>query len=238
MRHLTAARRRPASWPPARGVLARYAVAWAYLAGFVLAEIIYSILPTRDQFLVLHWASTDVVNLHHHPIGSLVVSAFIAQGFPLAWPALIALALFGANRVLGNWRTAVLCATGHVVGTLVSEGIVAYRTAHGLLPEAANRIVDVGPSYVVVSAITVAVLFGSWPARAAAVADLALLVFVGDIFGGLSTLQVAAVGHATAIAVSVPLGTLLARQARQARQRRPPPGFHTVAAPDVSDPRR
>jgi hypothetical protein len=233
MRHLTLARRRPASWPPARVVVARYAVAWAYLAGFVLAEIIYTILPTHDQFLVLHWASTDVVNLHQHPIGSLVVSAFIAQGFPLAWPALIALALFGANRVLGNWRTAVLC--GHVVGTLVSEGIVAYRTAHGLLPEAANRILDVGPSYVVVSAITVAVLFGSWPARAAAVADLALLVFVGDLFGGLSTLQVAAVGHATAIAVSVPLGTLLARQARQ---RRPPPGFRAVAAPDVPDPRR
>ena len=219
MRHLTLARVRPASWPPARGVVARYAFAWAYLAGFVLAGFCFAALPSRGRAALLRWASTNVVNLHNHPIGSLVVSAFIAPGFPLAWPALIALALFGANRVLGNWRTAVLCATGHVVGTLVSEGIVAYRIANGLLPEAANRILDVGPSYVVVSAITVAVLFGSWPARAAAVADLALLVLVGDIFGGLSTLQVAAVGHATAIAVSVPLGTLLARQARR---RRPP----------------
>ncbi len=220
MPHLTPARVRAVNWRPDCGAAARYAVAWSYLAGFVLAEIIYTVLPARDQFLVLHWASTNVVNLHHHPVASLVVSAFIAPGFALAWPALIALALFGANRVLGNWRTVVLCATGHVVGTLVSEGIVAYRTAHGLLPEAANRIVDVGPSYVVVSAITVAVLFGSWPARAAALLDLALLVFVGDIFGGLSTLQVAPVGHLTAIAVSVPLGSGLAWQARH----RPPAG--------------
>ena len=167
MRHLTLARAWAVNWPPARG--RRPGTRWR---GRTWPGSCWPSSSTRAARrtgpLVLHWASTNVVNLHHHPIGSLVVSAFIAPGFPLAWPVLIALALFGANRVLGNWRTAVLCGTGHVVGTLVSEGIVAYRIAHGLLPEAANRILDVGPSYVVVSAITVAVLFGSWPARAAA----------------------------------------------------------------------
>ena len=160
--HLTPARVRAVNWRPDCGAAARYAVAWSYLAGFVLAEIIYTVLPARDQFLVLHWASTNVVNLHHHPVASLVVSAFIAPGFALAWPAL---SPWPCSAPTGCWGTGDggLCATGHVVGTLVSEGIVAYRTAHGLLPEAANRIVDVGPSYVVVSAITVAVLFGSWP---------------------------------------------------------------------------
>jgi hypothetical protein len=240
MRHLTLGRVRPATWPSGRGVLGRYAAAWAYLAAFVLAELIGSALPRRDQSLLLRWASTNVVNLHHHPVGALVVSALIAPAFAWAWPALIALALFGANRVLGNWGTALLCITGHVAGTLVSEGIVAYRTGHGLLPETANRIVDVGPSYVVVAAITVAVLFGSWPARAAAVLDLGLLVFVGDIFSGLTTLQVAAVGHVTAIVVSVPLGILLARRAR--RQPTPataePAEPAEPAVPDVRDPRR
>ena len=56
-----------------------------------------------------------------------------------------------------------------------------------------------GPSYVVVAAITVALLYGSRWARLAAAADLAILVFIGQIFAGLSTLQVAAVGHATAL---------------------------------------
>jgi len=36
--------------------------------------------------------------------------------------------------VLGNWRTAVACTVAHVIGTLVSEGVVAYRVAHDLLP--------------------------------------------------------------------------------------------------------
>jgi hypothetical protein len=102
-----------------------------------------------------------------------------------------------------------------VLGTLVSEGIVDYRVAHGLLPGSDTRLLDVGPSYVVVSAIAVAAVYGSWPARAAAVLDFAVLVVVGDIFGGLSKLDVAAVGHTTAITVSVVLGSLLAWQLRR-----------------------
>ncbi len=164
-------------------------------------------------------------NLAHDPVGSLVVSAFVTQQFELAWPVLIALALFGANRALGNWRTAVVCAAGHVIGTLVSEGIVAYRVSRGLLPPADRYLIDVGPSYVVVSAIAVALLYGSWLARAAAALDLVLLVAVGNIFGGLSALNVTAVGHATALAVGVVAGSLLAwrlrRRERSAAQPRP-----------------
>jgi len=202
---------------PARTLLTRYAFAWLYLTGFVVAELVYAALPAHDQSAVLRWASTNVVNLRHHPVGSLAASAFIPATFTIAWPVLIALAVFGANRVLGNWRTALVCAAGQVLGTLVSEGIVDYRVAHGLLPASDTRIVDVGPSYVVVSAIVVAVLYGSWPARVAAGLDFAVLVFIGQIFGGLSTLDVPAVGHTTAIAVSVLLGSLLAWQLRRSR---------------------
>jgi hypothetical protein len=128
--------------------------------------------------------------------------------------------MFGANRVLGNWRTALVCAAGQVAGTLVSEGIVGYRVSRGLLPAADRYIIDVGPSYVVVSAIVVALLYGSWLARAAAALDLALLVVVGDIFGGLSDLDVAAVGHVTAMTVAAVVGSVLVWQLRR-RQRRP-----------------
>ena len=131
-----------------------------------------------------------------------MASAFVTQAFATAWPALIALAMFGANRVLGNWRTALVCAAGQVTGTLVSEAIAGYRVSRGLLPAADRYIIYVGPSYVVVSAIVVALLYGSWPARAAAALDLALLVVVGNIFGGLSHVDVAAVGHVTAMTVA------------------------------------
>jgi len=196
-----------------------YAVAWLYLGGFIVAEVIYALLSPGRQAALTGWASTNVHNLSHDPLGSLVVSAFLTQGSAWAWTVLIALAMFGANGVLGNWRTAVLCAAGQLIGTLVSEGIVGYRVARGLLPAADRFLVDVGPSYVVVSAIMVALLYGSWLARAAAALDLTLLVVVGDIFGGLSSLDVSAVGHVTAVVVGAVGGGLLAWQRRRRQHR-------------------
>lgn len=210
---------------PPRTLFTSFAVAWLFLAGVVIAELTYAALSPHDRSALLQWASTNVVNLRHDPVGCLVVSAFFPTASLTAWPALIALAMFGANRVLGNWRTLLVCAAGHVIGTLVSEGIVAYRVAHGLLPAADRHIIDVGPSYVVVSAIVVAILYGSWLARVAAVVDLALLVFVGDIFSGLSQLQVAAVGHTTAIIVAAALGSFLVWRLRH-------PGTSPVTGPE------
>ena len=210
------------SRPVPRTVFTSYAVAWLYLAGFIAVQLAYAALSPHDQAAVLAWASTNVHNLRHHPVGCLVASAFVTQTFATAWPALIALAMFGANGVLGNWPTVVVCAAGQVIGTLVSEGIVGYRVDHGLLPPSDRYLIDVGPSYVVVSAIMVALLYGSWLARAAAALDLALLVFVGDIFAGLSNLDVSAVGHVTAMTVGAVGGSLLVWQRRRRQQRRGP----------------
>jgi hypothetical protein len=198
-----------------KAVFMSYAVAWIYLVGFVIIAVVSAVLSPHELATFTAWASTSVYNLRHDPVGSLVVSAFVTQGYALAWPALIALALFGANKVLGNWRTALVCLAGQVIGTLVSEGIVGYRVSRGWLPAADRYLIDVGPSYVVVTAIVVALLYGSWPARAAAALDLALLVVVGNIFGGLSQLAVAAVGHVTAITVGVVGSIFLVWQLRK-----------------------
>jgi hypothetical protein len=207
------------SRPVPRGIFTSSAVAWLYLAGFSAAAVVYAVLSPHDRVAVLGWASTSVHNLRHDPVGCLVASAFVTQSFAVAWPALIALAMFGASRVLGNWRTVLVCAAGHVIGTLVSEGIVGYRVSHGLLPAADRYLIDVGPSYVVVSAIVVALLYGSWLARAAAALDLTLLVVGGNIFGGLSDLNVAAVGHVTAMTVAVIAGSVLVWQLRRQQRR-------------------
>jgi hypothetical protein len=204
--------------PGPKTIFTCYAAAWLYLAGFVLAEVIYAGLPPRGHAALTAWASTNVHNLSHDPAGSLVVSAFVTGESATAWPAAIALAMFGANRVLGNSRTVLVCAAGHVIGTLVSEGIVGYRLSRGLLPAPDRYLIDVGPSYVVVSAIVVALLYGSWLARGAAALDLVLLVGVGHIFGGLSQLSVPAVGHVTAMIVAAVAGGLLVWR-RRARAR-------------------
>jgi hypothetical protein len=201
---------RPAAVWRARFV--RHAGAWLYLAGVCLAEFGYLLLSQPDRLGLLRWASTSVQNLTHQPVASLIASAFFPTSFLLAWPVLIALALFGATSVFGNWRTVVTCAAGQVVGTAVSEGIVAYRISAGSLPAADRFLLDVGPSYVVVAAIAVGLLHGGWLARVAAVLDLALLIFVGQIFAGLSHLEVAPVGHLTALITGVIVGTVLARR--------------------------
>jgi hypothetical protein len=201
--------------------LAEYAVAWCYLAAVTVTGLIYLLLPGRDQAALMRWASTNVHNLQHDPVGCLVVSAFLPSGSLGPWPVLIAAALFGANRALGNWPTAAVLAAGHVIGTLVSEGIVAYRVDHGALPATARLVTDVGPSYVVVCAVAVAIICGGWVARALAVADLAVLTFIGNIFGSLSDLDIAAVGHVTALAVGVLASAAILAWRRRAAGRRP-----------------
>lgn len=192
----------------------RYAFAWAYLGCYLAAGLTWALLTPRAQATLTAWASTNVANLEHEPIGPLVLSAFVGPGYPLFWAALIALAVFGANRALGNARTALICLAGHVIGSLVSEGIVAYRVDAGQLPPADRYLTDVGSSYIVVSAIVIAVACGTWLARAAAALDFAVLVIGGHIFGGLSHLDVAAVGHLTALVTAAAAVTLILARCR------------------------
>jgi hypothetical protein len=55
---------------------------------------------------------------------------------------------------------------------------------------------------------------GDWLARALAAVDLVILVFPGDIFGGLSQLDVAAVGHLTALLTAAAAAVLILRRRR------------------------
>ena len=200
----------------------RYAFAWAYLGCYLAAELAWALLTPHAQATLTARASTSVANLEHEPAVPLLLSAFVGPGDLIVWPALIALAVFGASQALGNARTALACAAGHVIGSLLSEGIVAYRVDAGQLPVTDRHLTDVGPSYVVVSAIVIAAVCGTWLARAAAALDFAVLVTGGHIFGGLSRLDVSAVGHLTALVTAAAAATLtLARQRR--RRARPEP---------------
>jgi hypothetical protein len=212
-------------WPLHRVMFRRYAFAWTYLACYLAAELVWVLLTPRAQATLTATASTSVANLEHEPIGPLVLSAFIGPGYLLVWPVLIALAVFGANRALGTARAVLICVAGHVIGSLVSEGIVAYRVDVGQLPVTDRYLTDVGPSYVVVSAIVIAVVCGTWLARTAATLDFAALVVGGHIFGGLSHLDVSAVGHLTALITAAAAVTVIAaRRGRTVPEAVPEPG--------------
>ncbi len=192
-----------------------YAAAAVFLVLFAIGGLVTTLLSPRESAALRLWASTNVANLQHHPVPALVLSAFLPSGSPFAWLVPIALAMFGANRAVGTARLALICAAGHLIGTGVSEGIVAYRVDHGSLPQAWTHIPDVGPSYVVVSAIVVGVMFGSWLTRVTALAVFAVLVFVSHIFAGMTSQHVAAVGHLTAMVTAAVLGLVLARHPRR-----------------------
>ena len=192
----------------------------AYLGCFLGVELAYTLMNPDAQARLITWASTNVANLEHEPVGPLLVSAFVTPGYFATWPVLIALALFGANRALGNLGTALVCLAGHVIGSLVSEGIVAYRVDAGQLSAANRYLSDVGPSYVVLSAVVIALACGSWLARALAAVDLVVLVFPGQIFAGLSQLDVPAVGHLTA-ALTAAAATALILSRRHPSRRHP-----------------
>jgi hypothetical protein len=209
------------------GWLRRRWFAVGFLAALVVADVLAGWTSSAWQAAVATWASTSVVNLEHHPIGSLVMSAIVTGNHPGVWPALASAGLITADRLLGPARALLLCGSAQVVGTLISEGIVAYRVQDGLLPGSALSQLDVGPSYVVVSALTLAVLAGSWRPRVIALAGL--LALSPYLFTGLSRFDVAAVGHLVSIAIGV--ATAVAYQHHRGRRLRSVPETAAIPAP-------
>lgn len=198
----TAVRRFPGDW-----------AALTYLGLFVAGQAAFLALGASGRAAFLRVASTSVENLTHDPLGCLVLSAFVTGGDvagTLTWLPLIAIGLAGAIRAVGTWRTVAVAAAAHVAGTFVSEGLVGWRVFSGVLPDSFRHMTDVGPSYVVVSALALALLClpwskrdrRAWTWRILATGGMLALIFPGQIFAGLTHLDVAALGHVTAIAVA------------------------------------
>ncbi len=167
--------------------------------------------PERDAWL--DWASTNLANAPHHPIGALVVSALLTDGDLRGWLVLSLVGLGTVGWRLGAWRTATLVAGAHVIGTVVSEGILGIRIASGAVPRTELHIRDIGPSYVVVAALVAGIAYGPWPAKLPCALGFASVA--PSLFGGLFQLVVSSVGHVCAIAVALLLGGLFLRRRRR-----------------------
>jgi hypothetical protein len=105
----------------------------------------------------------------------------------------------------------------HVLGTVISEGILGYRVGTGALPREYLHIQDVGPSYVVAGALVAGIAYARWPGRLACAAGFAILA--PSLFGGLFQLEVSAVGHLSAILVALAVGGAFALVVRRRARR-------------------
>jgi hypothetical protein len=199
----------------------RYSLAVGYAAGLVLGAVLLRAQSAPVQRHWLDWASTNLANATDHPVGALVVSAFLTEGEIRWWVPLALVGLGTVGARFGAWRTALLVGTAHVLGTVVSEGILAVRIGTGAVPASYRYISDVGPSYIVVAALVAGIAYARWPGRVLCAVGFAVLA--PSLFGGLFALEVSAVGHVCAIAVALALGGWYAYSARYRRTVEPSP---------------
>ncbi|HEV7899270.1 MAG TPA: rhomboid-like protein [Planosporangium sp.] len=201
-----------------RQLPARTGVTIGYVVAFVATTLFFRTLPPAARTAWLGWTSTNLVNLHDHPLPALVVSGLFTEGGLTSWVLTAIIGLGVTNWALGNWRTATLVVGAHVGGTLISQGILAYRITAGLAPASDRYIIDVGPSYVVACALAAGAVYGLGAQRLPAVGGFAL--FAPNSFLGLPTLQVASVGHLCSVIIAVVAGWPLWRSARARMDRR------------------
>ncbi|TMR30531.1 hypothetical protein ETD96_33570 [Actinomadura geliboluensis] len=187
----------------------RYAMPLTFLGLFAAVWTVQAlVLPPDARHAMIAWASTNLANLAVNPVGTMVASAFVAEGAQGVLMVAAAIGLFPLTRRFGNLRAVVLVAASHVLGTLVSQGVALVRLEAGLLSDSIRTIPDVGPSYVLCAALVAAFLYGRGRARRLlALAGWAALT--PALLDGLPGLEVAAVGHVVAMLAGALIGGLL-----------------------------
>lgn len=156
---------------------------------------------------ILTDSSTDLAHLERVPWLVLPASS-IWSGDDIGWWIGATLLCLGALELVhGPITTVVTGVAAHVVGTLVSEGLIAARIAAGELSSSARHVIDVGPSYIVASCAAAVVASPRTPMPLRILCALTFVPLFVTAFDFTNAAQVATTGHAVAIAV----GVLMAR---------------------------
>ena len=167
--------------------LARLRVTFGYAAALVVIAGILVMCGPDVQDLVVRHMSTNLHNLAHGRLGTLVGSAFVTSGGPIwAWlPGLVCL-LALAELLWRSGRVLVAFTLGHIGATLIVAAGVAASIEIGWLPVSVTHATDVGMSYgaaAVLGALTAAIPLRWRPAWIGWWGSVALVaVFVGDDF--------------------------------------------------------
>jgi hypothetical protein len=190
----------------ARLGLVRVTVAYAVIVTCVTVAL-YALGPLVQDRVISH-VSTNLHNLSHGHVGTLLDSAFVIDAGPIyVWlPGLVCL-LGLAELMWGSVRLVVAFAVGHVGATLLVAAGLTAAVELGWLPVSVSRATDVGMSYgaaAVLGSLTTAIPQRWRPAwigwlLAAGVA----VVAIGRDFTD--------VGHAVALALGMLVSTRFGR---------------------------
>ncbi|MCW2649702.1 MAG: hypothetical protein JWR32_678 [Mycobacterium sp.] len=171
----------------------------------VVATILWALGP-QMQDRVVSQMSTNLHNLAHGDLGTLLGSAFLTTSGPIyAWlPGLVC--LLALAELL--WRRAYLLLAfglGHIGATLIVAGGLAASIRFGWLPVSLTRASDVGVSYgaaAVLGALTAAVPPHGRLAWATGWLAVAVAVAASD-----KDFDFTATGHAVALMLGMVLST-------------------------------
>ena len=139
----------------------------AYAALLLVTTVLLRLAPVDVDDRVLVGSSTDVTHLLRDPALVMVASALVLPGETWVPYGLVLLTVGRSlERRVGTMRTVLVMVTGHVVGTVLTEGPIAVGIALHRLPASWATRLDVGASYALVA--LVAALVGLLPRRARA----------------------------------------------------------------------
>ncbi|MEV6169126.1 rhomboid-like protein [Streptomyces sp. NPDC051954] len=104
----------------------------------------------------LRQRSTNIHELSSNPVRVLVASAmWIDGGYWLPYAALYTVFHAQAERWLGTARWLVVCASAHVLASLISEGALLWAIRHGMAARSAVDTLDIGVSYALAGVVAV-----------------------------------------------------------------------------------
>jgi len=163
--------------------------------------------PAGQRNWILAASSTNLAHLERVPWLVLPASSIWSGANIGWWIGATLLCLCALEIAHGSVAAVVTGAVAHVVGTLVSEGLIAARIAAGELSSSARHVLDVGPSYIVASCAAAVIASARTPRSVRILCALTFVPLFVAAFDFTDAGQVATLGHAVAIAV----GALMAR---------------------------
>ncbi|MDD4867256.1 MAG: hypothetical protein PHQ28_09110 [Mycobacterium sp.] len=141
--------------------LARVRFTVGYVAILLAVSSALLILGPQMRDVVIDHASTNLHNLAHGHVGTLLGSALVIDAGPLYfWLPFLTCLLLLAELHLRTIRLAVAFAVGHIGATLLIAAVLATAVECGWLPLSITRAPDVGMSYgalAVLGAMTAAI---------------------------------------------------------------------------------
>ncbi|HLY33455.1 MAG TPA: rhomboid-like protein [Jatrophihabitantaceae bacterium] len=162
------------------------------------------------------WASTNIVNLHHHPFSAMIASAFVLTGPSVVNVGFTAYVCGVLERRVGSVRMLAVGLAGQVIASLLTEGAVRFAIRTGNESWSSAWRFDVGISYVMFTVAAAATLLA--PVR---LRRVLLFVGVAVTAGQLAAYHdMTSSGHAMSYVIGLLCWPLLSRDVAQLRVRR------------------